>query len=200
LVPIAARISYDRAGGVQMAEPQLEPWTLRDFLLWERAQPERYEFVDGLIVGMTGGTAAHATIKGNVFSSLRAQLRGKPCRAFTDSLKVVTEEASHYPDVAVTCSPVAPTDEELPDPVVIVEVLSRTTSDRDRGAKWVNYRTLTSLQHYVLVASHRHRVEVISRIERGWTLFIVEPPEHRLELPAIGAELALDEIYQDSGV
>jgi Uma2 family endonuclease len=183
-----------------MAEPQLEPWTLRDFLAWEQEQPGRYEFVDGLIVAMTGGTAVHATIKGNVFGSLRAQLRGRPCRVFSDSLKVVTDEASHYPDVAVTCSPIAPSDEQLPDPVVIVEVLSRTTSDRDRGAKWVNYRTLPSLQHYLLVASHRRRVELLSRIERGWTLYILEPPDERVTLPAIGAELLLDEIYDDSGV
>ena len=182
-----------------MTEPLPTPWTVEDFLAWEAQQPERYEFIDGRILGMVGGSAAHATIKGNVFAVLRARLQGGPCRVFVESLKVVTDVASHYPDVVVTCVPVQPRDDHVREPVVVVEVLSRTTADRDRSAKWVGYQDVPSLQHHVLIAQDRRRVELFSRAEDGWHLRIIRPPVGKVGLPAIGVELSLDEIYEDSG-
>jgi Uma2 family endonuclease len=99
----------------------------------------------------------------------------------------------------VTCTPIQPTDHQIHEPVVIVEVLSRSTGDRDRGAKWVGYRALPSLQHYVLIAQERRRVEVYTRSDEGWTLRLFEPPGRRVPLPAIKLELDLDQIYEDSG-
>lgn len=182
-----------------MTEALPKPWTVEDFLEWEAQQPERYEFIDGLILGMVGGSAAHATIRDNITGALRARLRGTPCRAFGESLKVVTDIASHYPDVVVTCAPVHPTDDQIREPVVVIEVLSRTTADRDRSAKWVGYQDVPSLQHYVLVAQDRRRVELFTRTGDSWNLRIIRAPAHRVVLPAIGIELTLDEIYEDSG-
>ena len=183
-----------------MTEPLPKPWTVEDFVEWEAQQPERYEFIDGRILGMVGGSAAHATIKGNVFARLRARLQGGPCRVFVESLKVVTDVASHYPDVVVTCVPVRPSDDQISEPVVVVEVLSRTTADRDRSAKWVGYQDIPSLQHYVLIAQDRRRVELFTRADDGWHLRIIRPPPVKVELSAIGVGLNLDEIYEDSGV
>lgn len=182
-----------------MTEPLPKPWTVEDFLEWEAQQPERYEFIDGRILGMVGGSAAHATIKGNVFARLRTRLQGGPCRVFVESLKVVTDVASHYPDVVVTCSPVQPSDDQIREPVVVVEVLSRTTADRDRSAKWVGYQDIPSLQHYVLVAQESRRAELFTRADDGWHLRIIRPPRGKVELSAIGVEMTLDEIYEDSG-
>ena len=182
-----------------MSEPLPKPWTVEDFLEWEAQQPERYEFVDGLILGMVGGSAAHATIRDNITGALRTRLRGTPCRAFSEGLKVVTAVASHYRDVVVTCVSVQPTDDRIPEPVVVIEVLSRTTADRDRSAKWVGYQDIPSLQHYVLVAQDRRRVELFTRSGEIWNLMIVRPPRPRVALPAIAIELTLDEIYEDSG-
>jgi Uma2 family endonuclease len=175
------------------------PWTVDDFLAWESQQPERYEFIDGMVFMMVGGSAAHTIIKGNVFGALSSRLRGGRCRALTEGLKVVTPENVHYPDVTVTCTPIQPTDDQIHEPVVIVEVLSRSTGDRDRGAKWVGYRALQSLQHYVLIAQDRRRVEVYTRSDEGWTLRLFEPPARRVPLPAMKVELELDQIYEDSG-
>ncbi len=97
------------------------------------------------------------------------------------------------------CTPIAPLDEEIREPVVIVEVLSRTTGDRDRGAKWVGYRELPSLQHYVLVAQGQRWVEVYSRNADGWSLTLHAPPLQAVPLPAIGVGLEIDEIYEGSG-
>jgi Uma2 family endonuclease len=183
-----------------MTEPLPQPWTVEDFLEWEAQQPERYEFIDGRILGMVGGSAAHATIKGNVFAVLRARLQRGPCRVFVASLKVVTDFASHYPDVVVTCVPVPPADDQIREPVVVVEVLSRTTADHDRSAKWVGYQDIPSLQHYVLVAQDRRRVELFTRADDGWHLRIIRSLRGKVELSAISTELTLDEIYEDSGV
>ena len=124
-----------------MTEPLPKPWTVEDFLAWEAQQPERYEFIDGAIIGMVGGSAAHAAIKDNVTSALNTRLKGRPCRAYSEGLKVVTPVASHYPDVVVTCQPVQPTDDRIGEPLVVIEILSRTTADRDRGRSGSAIRT-----------------------------------------------------------
>jgi len=109
-----------------MQKPLIEPWTDDDVLAWERAQEERYEFVDGIVRMMVGGTLAHARIKGNVYASLREQLGGSRCEVFFDGPKVVTAGASMYPDAVVTCAPdLAPDADAVPEPVLILEVLSR---------------------------------------------------------------------------
>lgn len=105
----------------------------------------------------------------------------------------------HYPDVMVVCSPVEPSADQVRDPVVIVEVLSRTTGDRDRGAKWIAYRELPPLQHYVLIDQSRRFVEVYSRDGAGWSLTLYAPPLQTVPLPTIGVELELEEIYEGSG-
>jgi Uma2 family endonuclease len=183
-----------------MASHLPTPWTVDDFLEWEAQQPERYEFIDGMIVGMVGGSAAHAMIRDNVTAALRGRLRGSGCRALSQELKVAATGNVHYPDILVTSSPVEPTADRIEDPVVIIEVLSRTTGDRDRGAKWIAYRELPSLQHYVLIDQQRRFVEVYSREGAGWGLTLYAPPLQSVPLPAVGVELPLDEIYDGSGV
>ena len=182
-----------------MTEPLPKPWTVEDFLEWEAQQPERYEFIDGRIIGMVGGSAAHAAIKDNVTSALNVRLRGGPCRAYSEGLKIVTPAASHYPDVVVTCKPIQPTDDRIGEPVIIVEILSRTTADRDRGAKWVGYQDIASLQHYALVAQDHRRADLFSRNGDRWEIRVVRPPADRVALSALGVEVTLDEIYEDSG-
>jgi Uma2 family endonuclease len=182
-----------------MSQPLPKPWTVEDFLAWERRQPERYEFVGGVIRMMVGGSNAHTIIKGNVFAALRDHLRGGPCRALAEGAKVVTATATMYPDAIVVCGPIDLAEDQVRAPKVVVEVLSRSTEDHDRGAKWVAYRDLESLQHYLLIAQGERRVEVYSREAERWSLQVVTPPDLVL-LPAIGAELTFDEIYEDSGV
>jgi Uma2 family endonuclease len=83
-------------------------------------------------------------------------------------------------------------------PTVVVEVLSRSTEDHDRGAQWVAYRDLEPLRHYVLIAQDARRAEVYSRDAKRWSLQVMAPPDAAV-LPAIGARLTFDEIYEDSG-
>jgi Uma2 family endonuclease len=89
-----------------MSEPLPKPWTVDDFLAWERRQPERYEFFGGMIRMMVGGSNAHTIIKGNVFAALRDRPQGRPCRALAEGAKVVTSVATMYPDALVVCGPI----------------------------------------------------------------------------------------------
>ena len=182
-----------------MARAGPQPWTIQDFLAFEAEEPERYEFVDGIVRLMTGGSAAHSAIKTNVTNGLNAALRDGPCRAYVDDLKDVTATAVIYPDVVVTCQPLAPDDDRVPDPTVVVEVLSPTTERHDRIAKWRHCQRIGALERFVLVEQAERRVEVYSRTETGWALASIEPPEDAVVLQAIGARLSLEAIYEDSG-
>jgi Uma2 family endonuclease len=182
-----------------MARARSHPWTVDDFLAFEAEEIERYEFVDGVVRMMTGASAAHSAIKGNVFAELRAAIRSGPCRVDVDDLKVVTETAVMYPDVLVICRPLAPEDDRVTDPTVIVEVLSPTTQRHDRIAKWREYQKISSLRHFVLVEQAERRVEVYSRTGTGWALASIEPPDDTVTLEAIRASLSVEAIYRDSG-
>lgn len=176
-----------------MASALPRAWTVNEFLDWEREQAERFELVDGIVRMMTGGSNAHATIKGNLFASLRGRVRA-PCRVFVDGPKVVTSSASLYPDVLVTCSPVVMSDDTVREPVLIAEVLSRSTAGHDRGAKWLAYRDIVGLAHYLLLWQDHQRAELFTRREGGWDLVIIEPPAV-VELPALAINLRFADLY-----
>jgi len=184
-----------------MSQPRIipvpPPWTLDDFLAWEEQQPERYEFVDGVVRMMVGGTAAHNTIINNVAAALRSRLRGSGCRYFTEGMKVVSPtDQSTYPDVVVTCRPVGNSYGKLTEPALIVEVLSRSTADHDRGAKWEMYRTIPTLANYVLISQYRRSVDLYRRTAAGWEIVQIEG-SGTIDMPALGCTIDLDEIYED---
>jgi len=182
-----------------MARARPHPWTIEDFLAFEAEELERYEFVDGIVRMMTGASAAHSRIKGNLLSALDTTLGDGPCSAYVDDLKVVTASAVMYPDVLVICRPLAPEDDRVPDPTVVVEVLSPTTETHDRIRKWREYQSIATLQHFVLVAQSERRVELYTREQGGWQLGVIEPPDDAIVLKAVGAKLSLEAIYRRSG-
>jgi Uma2 family endonuclease len=104
-----------------------------------------------------------------------------------------------YPDVLVTGRPLAPDDDRLADPIVVVEVLSPASEAFDRIYKWREYQRIASLRHYVLIEQKERRIEVWSRTEAGWELVTVEPPDDAIALDAIDATLSLEALYRDSG-
>src|ERR1700712_5502807 len=118
--------------------------TLDDFLAWEAAQPERYEFYGLQPIAMNGGTVAHATIATNLIIELGFRLRGKQCRAYGSDLKIIVVGRVRYPDAFVACSPVANDATWLTDPVVVFEVLSESTAIVDQTTKNAEYRAIPS--------------------------------------------------------
>ena len=111
----------------------------------------------------------------------------------------MTATAVVYPDVLVVCRALAPHDDRVPDPTLVIEVLSPNTESHDRIRKWREYQTLPTRQHFVLIAQSERRVEVYTREQGGWQLGGVEPPDDAVVLRVIGAELSLEAIYARSG-
>jgi len=171
--------------------------SVQDFLLWEDAQSEKHEFVDGEIRSFAGGTNRHNLIAAGLVSMLRTLLRGR-CRVTGSDTRVVTASRSRYPDVVVTC------DERdrlaaasVSHPILLIEVLSEGTHAIDREEKFDEYRLLPSLGEYVVVDSRRRWAQTLSRAGDVW---VVSLPIERgsLDLASVGAQLAYDEIYADT--
>jgi Uma2 family endonuclease len=182
---------------VARARPnQPEPWTVEEFLAWEREQEERYEYVGGVIRMMVGGALDHNTIAGNVFSGVRTQLRDGPCRVFMEAVKVVADAATMYPDVVVTCAPGSGQSDVVPEPEIVVEVLSRSTQGFDRGPKLDAYQQILSLKQYVLIAQDEIRVSVYERDDGSWRYRILQDLDARLGFAVGGANVTLAEIYE----
>ena len=175
------------------------PWTLEEFLAWERDQSERYEFYSGFIRMMVGGTLDHNTIAGNIMATLRSRLRGGPCRAFMEC-KVTSSSELMYPDVVITCSAVNAKSDVVPEPIVVFEVLSRSTESFDRGPKWLAYQSIPSLRQYVLVSQDELRVDVYDREEAGWSYRVLSGLSATLELAAGPVQLGTAEIYEGSSL
>jgi Uma2 family endonuclease len=189
-----------------MAHPKLKTpdagrMTLEQFLVWEEQQPERYEFSGGEVWMMAGGTEGHDSVRGGVFTELRRQLAGKPCRPHLDVKLVCPTGRSRYPDVAVVCGPRDPKATQLRDPVVVVEVLSPSTEAVDFIVKTADYGSVPSVVAYLLVSQDQARVHMIRRTETGFEpVAMVEGLDQSIELPEIEVTLDLAEIYRDTGV
>ena len=125
-----------------------------EYLAWEAVQLDRHEYIDGEVFAMAGAEDRHVTVAGNLYIALRQHLAGSPCRTFMSDMRlhVVAANSYFYPDVLVTCSAL-----DLASPLVknepklIAEVLSPSTAAYDRGLKFSHYRSLASLQEYVLI-------------------------------------------------
>jgi Uma2 family endonuclease len=147
------------------------------YLERERKAETRNEYSDGQVFPMEGTTRNHARITLNLASSLHQQLRGTRCNAYSQTLLVQAGKSFAYPDIVVTCGEEHFLDQQtdvLLNPVLIIEVLSPSTADYDRGGKFERYRTISSLREYVTVAQDQILIEQHIRQENGWLLV-----EHR---------------------
>lgn len=161
----------------------------------------KYEFVNGTIVAMAGGSVAHARLISRATSLLDRALDGRPCIVLPSDMRVRIRAADRatYPDLFVVCgSPERDPDDDhaVVNPTVIVEVLSDSSNEFDRTDKFAAYRRLLTLREYVLVSQRERRTEVYRRDGRRWHLDEYGPGE-RMPLESISVELALDDLYVD---
>ena len=175
---------------------------VREYLALERQAEEKHEYLDGELVAMTGASRQHVRLVLNVAFALDRQLESRGCEVYASDMRVRIPAGNlyTYPDVAVACGEPHFDDADadtLLDPKLIVEVLSRSTADYDRGTKFVHYRTLPSLMEYLLIAQDRVHVEHFVRQADGqWLLFETEDLASILELPSLGCTLALRDVYR----
>jgi Uma2 family endonuclease len=170
---------------------------LQEFLDWENQQAERHEFHHGEVFAMVGARRVHGLISLNIATSLKTQLKGSPCRVFSDSMKVgIGADTILYPDVFVTCDAAdLRTEQVFAAPTVVVEVLSPSTQSYDRGSKFTLYRSVPSLREYMLVDPDTREVQLFRRGADGlFTLHDLTGRE-QIVLESVGCELLASDVF-----
>jgi Uma2 family endonuclease len=176
--------------------------TPEEYLRREREAIVKSEYWDGVLVAMAGGTEEHERISGDIYTLLNIRLRDTPCEPFTGNMSVRIPAYNRYvyPDVSVACD--AQFDDVdgvrmLTNPVLVVEVLSKSTALIDLTSKKDGYRTLPSLATYVVVSQDTPRIEVFTRLpDSSWRNDAFVGQEATLSLPVLQCELPLSEIYR----
>ena len=173
--------------------------TREDYLALDAAAGQKHEFYRGQMFAMTGGTFRHADISSNVLATLRVMLRGKSCRAMNSDMRLHSPSGlDTYPDVSAFCGTAELTDKDttLLNPVLIVEVLSPSTWDCDKGGKFTLYRSIPSLRDYLLIDSDEVFVEHFRWSDGGeWVLHEYRRLSDELPLASIDERLPVAEVY-----
>ncbi len=169
-----------------------------EYLEWELTQEDRYEYWDGEVVAMSGGTRNHNRISLNFSKILDDALLNRACDVYIADVKVQVEPGRKYfyPDVVVTCDQSDDDAQLVQFPCLIIEVLSPSTEAIDRGAKFARYRQFLSLQEYVLVQADRPKVEVFRRNDQNQWVLSEYDLEDLLLLESIGVEIAIADLYR----
>lgn len=173
--------------------------TEAEYLVFDEKSKIKYEFMDGEVFAMAGATRRHNLANTNISRELGNQLLETDFEVYVGDFRVRIREGHNvYPDVAVACGEIETVDNDntLLNPVVVFEVLSKSTEQRDRGEKAEDYYSLPSLREYVLVLQYRVRVEHFSRQKNNvWLLKIYEDLEDTIELDSIKCKVSLKMIY-----
>lgn len=177
------------------AQPGFEQtWiSIEDYLAGELLSDSKREYIDGQVYAMSGASRNHDRIAGNVFGELRNHLRNQVCEPFTSDVKVKVENHFFYPDAMVVCDELEPHPYYTETPVLIVEVLSKSTRRTDETIKRRLYQTIPSLQEYILSEQDIVDVEVCRRSE-GWVsnhYFLGD----EVPFESVGLTLGVAEIY-----
>lgn len=183
-----------------MALPQYPTFSVEEYFELDGASEERYEYIDGSLYMLAGGSPNHSIICTNLSSILKNLLRGRPCRVYSPDIYFYLSETRYvHPDVTVSCNAQDHVDpKSIKNPCLAIEVLSPTTEAKDRGRKFGWYRACPSIQEYVLVASEYKEVQVYQREKNDlWTLRNFGPDD-RIELARLGVSFTATEVYEDT--
>jgi Uma2 family endonuclease len=186
-----------------MAQPELPKrhYTYAEYLVYERDSRLKHEYINGRILAMARGPRRHNALALRVGAALDAG-RKRGCQAFQSDQKVrvLATGRATYPDASMVCGtiegdPADPTGATITNPTLIVEVLSPSTEEEDRGDKWRDYQLIPTLKEYVLVSQGGPRIERFRRLASG-TWEYSDVTQGTLEL-STGALLDLAKLYDD---
>ncbi len=173
-----------------------------EYLALEREGDTKHEYHGGQIVAMVGASFRHSAIVSGTQFTLFRQLRGGACQVHSNDVRVRvgTSGLYTYPDLLVVCGEPQFSDERadtLLNPAVIIEVLSPSTENYDRGGKFRHYQTIPSLREYLLIAQDAPLIEHFARQADGrWLYAAADGLDTTLALPTIGGTLALADVYE----
>jgi Uma2 family endonuclease len=173
-----------------------------EYLEMERKAEYKSEYCHGEMFAMSGGSRKHDRIAFRLTILIGQHLRGKRCEAFTANMRVLAASSGlyTYPDLSVACEEPQFADAQvdtLTNPALLVEILSPSTEDYDRGKKAKLYRAIPSLQELLLIAQDSYEVELYRRQTDGsWSLMEAKGLEAGIALTSIGYTLSLRELYE----
>jgi Uma2 family endonuclease len=176
--------------------------TEEEYLILERASEIKHEFFAGEVFAMAGGTFEHGVIGANLISTLRIALKGKGCVVGSADVRIKIEATglSTYPDLSVVCgAPEFEADrrDTLLNPILVAEVLSRSSEAYDRGRKFHHYRKIPSLQAYLLVSQDSPTIEqLIRQSDFRWEYRVATGMEAEMDVPSLGVSLKLAEVFE----
>lgn len=178
-------------------------YTLEEYIELDKNSEERYEYFDGEVFAMAGGSIEHGTISANVVRALGNRLAGRHCRALTSDVRVKVPAAFpyRYPDVSVVCGePVIESNlgqEMLVNPLLLVEVLSCSTAAYDHGDRFSAYQSIDSFREDLLISQERpHVVQYVRQPDNRWLRAEVSGLNGILTLESLDLTLPLSEIYE----
>lgn len=171
-----------------------------DYLELERKALHKSEYYKGEIFARAGASINHNKIVASILGAISQHLKGKKCSYFPSDLRVYNAENTlyTYPDVIIVCRKEEYLDDKfdtLLNPTVIFEILSPATEDYDRGTKFKLYRTIPSLQNYILVNSTELAAEVYTRSNDKWILSTTKDKNDSVYISAINYNLLLSDVY-----
>ena len=187
-----------------MAAHPKRKYTLEEYFDLELSTNERFEYWNGEVFSMSGGSDQHDQIESNTHLSLRIVLRERECRVFTGNMriKVPTLPPYRYADVSALCGQsifekIGGVD-ALTNPTLIIEVLSDSTEAYDRGDKFTHYKSIPSLREYLLIAQHRpHITQYVKQEDGSWSYCEVNDFSASVHLPSVDCVIELTEVYRD---
>lgn len=187
-----------------MTEPaRLAHYTYDEYRRFEEATDAKHEYLHGQILAMAGGTPEHAALATAIIWLFEQRLAGGPCHSFSSDLRVRVRASglATYPDVTVICGDLERDSDDrnaAVNPTVLIEVLSASTEEYDRGEKADHYRRIPSLREYLFVSHRERRIERWWREGRGqWQSQSAGRGELH-HLAALGVDLEVDTIYERS--
>jgi Uma2 family endonuclease len=200
LSPFIIKAHIQPEGFVMGLPAQKTAFSAADYLAWEPAQLDRHEYIDGEVFAMAGAEDRHVMVTGNCYMALRQHLSGSPCRTYAVDMRVHVASANSffYPDVLVTCSA---SDATRPifktEPKLIIEVLSPGTAAYDRGLKFSYYRSLLTLEEYVLIDLDTRSTDVYRKGPDG--LWVLHPftKDEPVTLASVALTLGADQLFAD---
>ena len=187
-------------GATRMPLPRR--FSFAEYLTIERRAETKSEYCQGVILATAGGLPDHSLIATNISSALAGQLKRSKCRVYNSDLRlaVAAGEGSFYPDAMVVCGDLKLFNryrDVIANPVLVVEVLSRSTVSYDRLVKLPLYQRTPSIEDILLVSQDKARVEHLFRAGKSgrWKSLVYSQLADVVELPNIRCALALSDIY-----
>ncbi len=176
--------------------------TEEEYLSFEKASQSKHEYFQGEIFAMTGANTRHNFIFKNVYGRLAHRLSGKPCQPFGSDMRLNIPENTlyTYPDITIYCGELQSSEldeDTVINPSVVIEILSPSTKEYDRGTKFKLYRAIPTLKEYVLIDTDVVNVEFFTRIENGvWELKEYKFLEEHILIKTADFNISLAEIYE----